>query len=157
YIKSQPFPRQLIPRSEEAVVLKDAAGERAKKDKKKDKESSFGDFVEIEERGARKFAHLGELMRERSRFGAAADEFAKAYQLVGDKYESVSNKYALVLLNLRQTSEAEKVLQGSLRLHPGSPATHVHLGRIYLTRKDYESAKRSYLDALSADPFDTEI
>jgi tetratricopeptide (TPR) repeat protein len=49
------------------------------------------------------------------------------------------------------------VLLGSLRVHPGSPATHVHLGRIYLARKDLEKAKVAYLEALASDPFDEEI
>jgi protein-disulfide isomerase len=42
-------------------------------------------------------------------------------------------------------------------MHPGSPTTHVHLGRVYLRKKDYPDAKRAYLDALAADPFDEEI
>lgn len=157
HIRNQEFPKQLIPRTEETVVLKEDAAATKKTNRKKDKEASFRDFAQIEEPEARKLAHLGELMRERSRLGAAAEEFSKAHQLVGDKYESVSNKYALVLLGLRRTEEAEKVLQSSLRLHPGAAATNVHLGRIYLARKDYASAKRSYLDALSSDPFDEEI
>jgi predicted Zn-dependent protease len=106
---------------------------------------------------ARKFAHLGELMRERNRTRAAAEEYAKAHKLVGDKYESVSNKYALALLELRRLDEAENVLRGSLRMHPGSPSTSVHLGRILLFRKDYPKARQVYLEALAADPFDPEI
>jgi predicted Zn-dependent protease len=76
---------------------------------------------------------------------------------VGDKYESVSNKYALALLELRRLDEAESVLRGSLRVYPGSPATNVHLGRILLYRKDYPKAKTAYLEALASDPFDPEI
>jgi predicted Zn-dependent protease len=88
---------------------------------------------------------------------AAAEEFARAYHEVGDKYPSVSNKYALALLALRRLDEAERVLQASLRVHPGSAATQVHLGRIYLTRGDAERAKNAFLEALASDPFDPEI
>ncbi len=157
HVKSQPFPKGMIPMSEEKVVLKDQAPGAKKESEKKGKEISFTDFAEVSEVPARKFAHLGELMRERGRAGAAAEEFAKARSLVGDKYESVSNKYALSLLELRRLEEAEQVLQSLLTVHPGSPATNVHLGRIYLWRKDMSKAKGAYLEALASDPFDEEI
>ncbi len=153
HIKKQPFPKELLP--PEKVVLKENAKDQD--EKKKGREISFGDFAEVTEVQARKFAHLGELMRERNRIKAAAEEYAKAHKLVGDKYESVSNKYALALLELRRLDEAEQVLRGSLRVHPGSPSTNVHLGRIYLFRKDYPKAKQAYMEALASDPFDPEI
>ncbi|HEX8436794.1 peptidase MA family metallohydrolase [Archangium sp.] len=153
HIKKQQFPKELLPREE--VVLKENAKDKG--EKKKGREISFGDFAEVTEVPARKFAHLGELMRERNRIKAAAEEYAKAHKLVGDKYEAVSNKYALALLELRRLDEAEQVLRGSLRVHPGSPSTNVHLGRILLFRKDYGKAKQAYLEALAADPFDPEI
>lgn len=158
HMKKQPFPKDMIPMSEEKVVLKDQAPGRAKREgEKKGKEINFADFGEIVEIPARKFAHLGELMRERGRAGAAAEEFGKAHRLVGDKYESVSNKYALSLLELKQVEEAERVLLGVLAIHPGSPATNVHLGRIYLVRKDLNKARAAFLEALASDPFDEEI
>lgn len=157
HIKKQPFPTELLPR-EDRVVLKENAKGKVKDDsEKKGREISFGDFQEVTEVPARKFAHLGELLRERNRVKAAAEEYAKAHKLVGDKYESVSNKYALALLELRRLDEAETVLRGSLRVHPGSPSTNVHLGRILLYRKDYPKAKTAYLEALASDPFDPEI
>jgi tetratricopeptide (TPR) repeat protein len=153
HIKKQPFPKELLPR-EELVLKENVKGEP---EKKKGREISFGDFVEVKEVPARKFAHLGELLRERNRVKAAAEEYAKAHKLVGDKYESVSNKYALTLLELRRLDDAERVLRGSLRVHPGSPTTNVHLGRILLFRKDYPKAKQAYLEALAANPFDPEV
>jgi tetratricopeptide (TPR) repeat protein len=153
HIKKQPFPKELLPREE--VVLKENAKE--KDDAKKGREISFGDFIEVTEVPARKFAHLGEVLRERKRPKAAAEEYAKAYAIVGDKYESVSNKYALTLLELRRLDEAEQVLRGSLRVHPGQPQTNVHLGRILLYRQDLPKAKEAFLEALASNPFDPEI
>ena len=156
HVRKQPFPQHLLP--QEKVVLKDQAPkETQEKAGKKGREISFGDFAEMEETEPRKLAHLGELMRERRRIAAAAEEYGKAHAKVGDKYESLSNKYALALLELRRLDEAEKVLLGSLKVHPGSPSTQVHLGRIYLARQDWAKAKGAYLDALSSDPFDEEI
>jgi len=157
HVRAQPFPKELIPLSENKVVLKDQAPGAKKDSEKKGREISFSDFADVSEGSARKFAHLGELMRERGRLGAAAEEFAKSRSLVGDKYESISNKYALSLLELHRLDEAENVLQSLLSIHPGSPATNVHLGRIFLSRKDMARAKGAYLEALASDPFDEEI
>jgi tetratricopeptide (TPR) repeat protein len=155
HIKKQPFPKELLPR--EQVVLKEDAKGQDKDDAKKGREISFGDFAEVQEIPARKLAHLGELLRERNRIKAAAAEYSKAYAMVGDKYESISNKYALTLLELRRLDEAEAVLRGSLRVYPGLPGTNVHLGRILLFRKDWLKAKVAYMEALSTNPFDPEV
>lgn len=154
HLKSQPFPKELIPRSHEKIELK---ADVKKEEKKKDKEISFGDFTEVEETEARRFAHLGELLRERNRTLAAAEEYGRAHKLVGSRYESVSNKYALALIELRRYDEAQKVLEASLAIHPGSPATNVKLGRLHLRRGQWKQARDSYLDALATNPFDDEI
>jgi tetratricopeptide (TPR) repeat protein len=157
HIKKQPFPSELLARVERSVLKEDAKGKTKKEEDKKGREISFGDFQEVDEVPARKFAHLGELLRERNRVKAAAEEYGKAHKLVGDKYESISNKYALALLELKRLDEAESVLRGSLRMFPGAPATNVHLGRILVHRRDYPKAKAAYLEALASDPFDPEI
>ncbi len=157
HVKKQPFPKDVLPPStDERKELKD---ERAKgKDPgKKGREISFGDFDEVREPDGRRFAHLGELLRERNRIRAAAEEYGKAHKVVGDKYESISNKYALALLELGRLEEAEKVLKGSLTVHPGSAPTHVKLGRIHLRRQEWRAALDAYLAALAANPFDEEI
>lgn len=157
HMKKQPFPKEFIPLSDQKVVLKEQSPVSKKESSRKGKEINFSDFAEVEESGPRKMAHLGELMRERGRALAAAEEYGKAHSQVGDKYESISNKYALALLELRRVDEAEQVLQGALRLHPGSPTTNVHLGRIYLFKKQFERARAAYRSALASDPFDEEI
>lgn len=155
YLKKQPFPRELIPPSsfEKKELTENKTGEK----KKKAREVSFGDFAEVTETDARRDAHLGELLRERKRMKAAAEAYARAHKVVGDKYESVSNKYALTLLELEQYDVAAKVLESSLTLHPGAASTSVHLGRIYLRSKKWDAAKSSYLAANAVNPFDPEV
>ncbi|MCU0695390.1 MAG: hypothetical protein MUC96_02545 [Myxococcaceae bacterium] len=160
HLKKQPYPKELIPPSaheKKQLVEGDTKEKDPKKKGKKEREVSFGDFAEVQETPARKAAHLGELMRERRRMGAAAEHYQKAYSLVGDRYESVSNKYALTLLELKRFDEAEKVLLGSLVTHPGSAATNTHLARIALRAKKFDVVKKASLDALAVNPFDPEV
>jgi tetratricopeptide (TPR) repeat protein len=155
YLKSQPVPKGAPLATADKPVL------RGKHDRPepetKGREISFGEFDEVEDASARRWAHLGELFRERGRFVAAAEEYGKAHALVGSAYESVSNKYALALMAVRRLEDAEKVLRASLDAHPGNAATQVHLGRIYLTRGQWKQAREAYRGALAQDPFDPEI
>ena len=146
YLKTLTYPAKSSKVSEVKVVLKEGAGNLA-----------FGDFVEVQESGARRMAHLGELMRQQNRIKAAVTEYAKAYQEGGDGYESISDKYALSLVDTGNTELAAKVLRSSLRDHPSSPALLIHLGRINLKKERWNEAKTNFLEALSSDPFDPEI
>jgi tetratricopeptide (TPR) repeat protein len=158
HLKTQPFPKELIPpSSQDKKELAENAPGKAKPESKKGREISFGDFAEVKETDARKWAHLGELMRERNRTTAAAEDYGRARALVGDRYEALSNKYALTLLELKRFPEAQAVLEGSLKTHPGSAQTNVHLGRLLIRQKDWARAKNAFLDALAANPFDEEI
>jgi len=152
-LKKQPYPKELIPTS--SNEKKELAENQAPK--KKGREVSFGDFAEVQEVDARRDAHLGELFRERSRVAAAAEAFGRSYEKVGARYESISNKYALTLLELKRYDDAAKVLEASLQVHPGSASSNVHLGRIYLRARDWEKARKAYVDALGVNPFDPEV
>ncbi len=155
YLRSQPAPRSAPSASADRVVLK---GKDDRPDSSnKGREISFGDFDEVKDPAARRWAHLGELFRERGRFVAAVEEYGKAHALVGNASESISNKYALSLMAVRRLDDAEKVLQGSLQAHPGHAATQVHLGRLYLARGQWQRAREAYRGALAQDPFDPEI
>lgn len=153
-LRRQPYPKELIPRSSNEKKELAEGGAPKKKEKR---EVSFGDFAEVKETDARRAAHLGELLRERRRMVAAAEAYGRAHRAVGDKYEAVSNKYALTLLELKKYDDAARVLEGSLTMHPGSVSSNVHLGRIRLRAKQHAAAKKAYLDALAVNPMDPEI
>lgn len=156
HLKKQPYPAELIPPSaHEKKQLVD--GVAPKDDAKKSRDVSFGDFAEVKETNARKLAHLGELMRERRRMTAAAEHYEKAVSIVQNRYESISNKYALTLLELKRYELAETVLRQSLVTHPGSAATNTHLGRIALRAKKFDVVRKAALDALAVNPFDPEV
>jgi predicted Zn-dependent protease len=158
-MKKQPFPKELIPpdSSVKKELAADAPGRAKEAEKKKKRDISFGDFIEVEEPDARKSAHLGELMRERGHIAAAAEQYGKAWSKVKDRYESVSNKYALALIELKRFDEARGVLEGSLVMHPGSGPTNVHLGRLAIRKGDWPTARRAFQAALDVNPFDPEV
>jgi len=155
YLRAQPVPKAPAAGAGK-LVLRDPKAQPSEPEAK-GREIGFQDFQDVQEPAARRYAHLGELFRERGRYLAAAEEFGHAHGLVGNKYESVSNKYALALFAIRRVDEAEKVLLGALEEHPASATTQVHLGRIYLARGDWPRARDAYRAAIAQDPFDPEI
>lgn len=154
-LKKQPYPKELIPLS--GHEKKELAENQSSKKKDTGRDINFGDFVEVQETDARRHAHLGELFRERSRMSAAASQYETAWRQVGDRYESVSNKYALTLLELGRLDDAARVLEGSLTMHPGSAQTNVHLCRLALEKRDWPKLRAAALEALAVDPFNPEI
>src|SRR5262249_14936826 len=79
HVKHQPFPRFPLPTSDEPVTLKDTGSKGSSRNTRE----LFWDFTEVHEPAARRAAHLGELLRTRSRIAAAAEQFGRAYQEVG--------------------------------------------------------------------------
>jgi tetratricopeptide (TPR) repeat protein len=159
HLRKQPFPKGLIPLgiSEKKQLAEDSPGKAKQEKAKKGRDVSFGDFAEVTEPEARRAAHLGEVLRERSRLASAAEEYAKAYAIVGGRYESVANKYAATLMELKQLDTARGVLEASLALHPLSAQTQVALGRLALRAKDWARARDAYTQAVSVNPFNPEV
>jgi len=79
---------------------------------------------------------------------AAAEHFSLAWQQVKDRYESVSNQYALTLLELKRFDEAEGVLRGSLKMHPAA-ANERAPGPNSAAEERLHQGERGYLDALA--------
>jgi tetratricopeptide (TPR) repeat protein len=157
YLARREYPKETLPLSAEALRFKDdAAGEKAKAQKqpKKEDEIRFGDFLEIEDPEGRKLAHLGELLRQRSRFGAAADEFSRAYARVGNRSPMLSNRYAQSLMKLGELARAEQVLQASLKPFPGIAKTYQNLGEIFVQTNRPAEAEKAFLEVVGIDPFD---
>ena len=152
-LRTLPFPKDAIPLStNERKQISDAKKPQPSKD-----EVTFQDFAEVSPKEARRAAHLGELFRTRRRFPAAADSFGRAWKLSQGRYESIGNKYALTLLELKRYAETERVLSETLAAHPGSAMTNTHLGRVRLRARSWDGAFRAYREALAVNPFDPEV
>ena len=118
---------------------------------------AYSEWAEIPDEQARRFARLGEIFRERSRWEAARLEYGKAVKRVGARYPSLAGRYAMASMITGHDAEAEKALSEALRGHPDEAALHVQKGRLYLKRQEWQRAKESFLLANRSDPFDPEI
>jgi tetratricopeptide (TPR) repeat protein len=118
---------------------------------------AWAEWAEITDEGARGFARLGEIMRERGRWSAALVEYGKAVRRVGARVPILSDQYALAAMMSGEERLAEKVLVDALAWNPDYAALHVHLARLLLKRQDFTGTREQLLLANRQDPFDPEI
>ncbi|HEU4383410.1 MAG TPA: tetratricopeptide repeat protein [Anaeromyxobacteraceae bacterium] len=118
---------------------------------------SHSEWADIPDDRARGFARLGEIFRERGRWEAARQEYAKAVSRVGGRSAALASKFALASLMSGREGEAAAVLGEAVRLHPGYAALHVNMGRLYAKKQSWQAARDAFLLANRTDPFDPEI
>jgi tetratricopeptide (TPR) repeat protein len=155
YLKTRPMPSEMLPLVSERLRFKDQEKPQAKKGAEL-KELDYGDLADID-LAASRFAHLGQLMRARQRPRAAVIEFARAESRVGARSPTLSNQYALSLLQEGDGQRAAEVLRASLKPYPEIAQTHLHLGQILLQKGRFAEARDELLSANAVDPFDPQI
>lgn len=153
-LKTRPAPKGHAA-LERLVFRDDKDQKKAKKDRVKSYER--GELGTLPDPDARKWAHLGELLRARNRLAAAAVEYEKAIQKVGASHGALARKYALTLLALGRGAEAEKTLRTTLASEPEDDTNNLLLGRILVQTGRHAEARQHFLIANRRDPFDDEI
>ncbi len=161
YLDQREYPKEVA--SMESLHLRfadDAPEEPVKGTKEENKFrdlTELSEFRQIQEAGPRRAAHLGELLRARGKTAAAAAKYREAIDSVGARFPSLTNKYAIALLELREGAQAEQELRRSLELYPGNPLTNLNLARAKMQAEEWEEAKPFLDAAISTNPFDPEV
>lgn len=107
----------------------------------------------IKDKKVKDFAHLGELLRARSRHVAALKEYAKATALGGDGNPLVQNGTAASLLATGRPSDVPGALERVKGYYPTFLTTFLHLGEAFLKLERRAEAIASFEDALGINPF----
>lgn len=135
----------------------DATRARDARPKEGEKSYERGELGSLPTPEARKFAHLGELLRARGRARAAVQEFEKALAAGGAGHPALARKYALTLLALGSGARAAGALRDSLARHPEDETNHLLYGRILVQEGQSAAAREHFVLANHRDPFDAEI
>ena len=152
WLLARPFKTQAGAQAEAHTFKSDLKG-KAPESAEEEADAS----AEVGDAKAKRFTHLGELLRARGRHKAAAAEYEKAYALVGAEAPLLSSKLALTHMALKRYDRAEEVLLAALGPNPTFVTTHVHLGRLYFEQERWGDAELAYLRANEINPFDPEI
>jgi len=114
------------------------------------------DMEEIKSLVARNRTHLGDLLKERGRIAAAAQEYRRALSETQDSVP-VMNRLSGVLLEMDRNEEALELLRRASDLSPDHPTIFTRLGDVYLKLKDFKKAKEAFQESIQINPFNPVI
>lgn len=122
-----------------------------------DEEEGDGSLREIDSEGARRFARLGDLLREKGRAKAASMEYRKASEAADALTPVIEVKLARALMADGRTEEAAPVLEELVRYYPFYPTAHVALGEVWAGRNAWEEARAAFEQAAAINAFDPTV
>ncbi len=123
----------------------------------KGKDTEADELASIKIDRAREYVWLGDRMRLRDRWLAAAKQYRKATLHVGDKSPLVQGKLGLALLRTKRYDEAAQELQKPLADNPRHVVLHVYLGQALAKLSKWTDAKLHLEEALTINPFDPDV
>ena len=111
------------------------------------------EFTDIEEKRAKDFAHIGELLRARGRHDAAIIEYRKAVKISGDGNPMIQNGLAASILASGDAGQIPTILERVSGYYPGFLRTHLNLGEAFLKVGDNDKAVDAFEAAIGINPF----
>jgi tetratricopeptide (TPR) repeat protein len=99
-----------------------------------------------------KYARLGDLLRNRGHYPAAAVEYERARGLSPNSLR-ILNKTGLCYYLAEDYQRSFEALSFARDLYPGFSTTYINLGRTLYTMEKYEEARRTLEQALDINPF----
>ena len=141
-----------------AKGLKDAGGAVVRRYKIKEGKANEEtvDMEEIKSLVARNRAHLGDLLKERGRIGAAVVEYRRA---LNENRESIPiiNRLTSALILMDRHREALEMLLRAKELSPDHPTVFTQLGQAYLKLEKFKEAKEAFQEVIQVNPFNPEV
>lgn len=111
------------------------------------------DYDTIEEKKAKDHAHIGELLRARSRFEAALVQYRKAMIVGGDANPLVQNGAAASMLELGKHADVPATLERVSTYYPSFVNTHLNLGEALMKLGRDADAAAAFDRAVGINPF----
>lgn len=115
------------------------------------------ELEEVEIPEAREHLQLGQMFQVRDRYGAAAVQYKKAQEMMGDENPILQTRMAKTLTLSGKPDEAVEALQTVKELHPSYIYTWVELGRAYMADGNYHAAREALREAARINPFHPDI
>jgi tetratricopeptide (TPR) repeat protein len=112
---------------------------------------------EVQSKKARKFTRLGGLLRSRGMTEAAAIEYEKALDIVGDTDLFIASKLSRTYLELGKYERAIELAAPLVELDESDSAPATTLGLAYQATEDSEKARDAFETALRITPFDPAV
>ncbi|MEW5847305.1 MAG: tetratricopeptide repeat protein [Myxococcota bacterium] len=136
----------------EAPRIEFKKGKRHSDDEDRDEDLDHGMAPEV-----KRYARLGNLLRQAGRPKAAAMQYERAVAKAGRFAPALHNRLASAYLEAGDDARALAALKSVEQSFPDYPQTHIQLGRVHYKRAEWKQAAQSYLMANRQNPFNPEI
>ena len=113
------------------------------------------EMEEIKSLIARNRAHLGDLLRERGRMGAAVLEYRRALADAPDSV-AIMTRLSSALTGMDRDREVLELLKKAREISPDHPTTYTYLGKAHLKLKNFKEAKEAFETSIEINPFNPE-
>ena len=123
----------------------------------KGSDSEADELAALDGEKARRFVWLGDQMRLRDKYKAAAKQYQKAVQEVGDTTPIIQAKLGHALLKLGRLVEAVDALQRPLAVYPDYVLLRLYLGAGLLRLGRWADAREHLEAAVRLNPFDPDV
>ncbi|MEW6778111.1 MAG: hypothetical protein AB1405_17575 [Bdellovibrionota bacterium] len=110
----------------------------------------------IDSEKAKKHLRVGDLLRDRGRMLASAEEYEKAHEAAGLN-PIILNKLAFSYLRSERFEAAKKYIDLCVENFPEYGSIYKRMGEFYSAKKDWPKAAEGFERALDVNPFDAEI
>jgi len=114
------------------------------------------DMEEIKSLVARNRAHLGDLLKERGRVGAAVKEYRRALDENRGSIPII-NRLTSALMLMDRHGEALEMLLRAKELAPDHPTVFTQLGQTYLKLGKFKEANEAFREVIQVSPFNPEV
>jgi tetratricopeptide (TPR) repeat protein len=114
------------------------------------------EMEEIKSLVSRNRAHLGDLLKERGRTGAAVSEYRRALDGAPDSVP-ILTRLSSVLKDLDRNDEALDILKKARAFSPDHPTIYTSLGQIYLKAGNSKEARDAFQESLQINPFNPDV
>ena len=120
-------------------------------------DEATSDLDQVEDEEAKAYMQLGQMLEVRGRYRAAAVQYQKAEDEMGDENPMLQGRLAKTLTLGGDPESAVAALERVRELHPGVVTIWLELGRAKVELGRYEQAREVLHEAARLNPFNPEI
>jgi tetratricopeptide (TPR) repeat protein len=123
----------------------------------KNKDKSEDELDEIGNETSEKHVYLGDRLRAKKRSVAAAKQYLRAVDVVGDMNPVIQSRLGATWLELGEPGKALGAVVPPLKYYPDHVLLHLYAGQAHLARGETVEAAAYFERAIELNPFDPDV
>ena len=115
------------------------------------------DLQSVQDETARRHVRLGDMLRDRERFAAAAYQYEQAREASPGVHPVLLHKLGLAYMRADKLDQAQAALESTVEVYPHYGPANLRLGEIHVRRGNFDRARFYLEQAVGVNPFDPAV